>query len=155
MKNLFYILGVGLIAVIIIHLFSTRLSETKNIFYQLPPQENNIIMPRYHGHRSHWHRPHWRRRHHPHFKYNQLTNSMPGFTHMHRFSNKFPGHKMHMPDIKIPASMHTPKTEGGKGSAAMNQSVIPVVYMGPRSHTDKDRRHHTKPPTKHNKVNVK
>ena len=100
MKDLVYILGIGLMAVIIIHLFSTKSTATKNVFYQLPPQENNIIMTRPYWRRPRWHRPHWhrsRRRRHPHFRYNQLTNAVPRFTHMHRFSNKFPGHKMHMP----------------------------------------------------------
>ncbi len=126
MKELVYILGIGLVAVIVIHLFSTRSTATKNVFYQLPPQETNIVMPRMRRHMPHWHRG--RRRHHPHFKYTPLMNAVPGFTHMHGHGHKFPRHKMH----------NAAKAKGGGGFSPTVIPYIPIPVPGPRHHSHRN-----------------
>ena len=113
MNNLYLVLGIGLIAVLVMHLFTEK--PTKNVFYQLPSR-NEVVVPRWGGYFPHFGRSP-RALHHRHhhrdrgFRYRPLNISYPTFMPHH---GRFPGRKGPHPS----PHPHAPKHGGHSGAGA-------------------------------------
>jgi len=93
MKNLAYILGIGLIAIIIIHLFAEGTTKTKNILHHSPAHNGGNHMQSHMGSNHELHMPHMPHWHHGGGEgaYQKFKDGARDYgRHIPRFADRFP-----------------------------------------------------------------
>jgi hypothetical protein len=134
MKNLVYILGIGLIAIIIIHLFAEGTTKTKNILYHSSAHNGGNIMQSHMGSNHELHMPHMPAWHHgghsghPGSKYHQFMDGARDYgRRIPRFVDRFPKQRIHTPLVtssaaSIVRSNHVPNPS----SHLPSQARLPI-----------------------------